>query len=99
MRQLSVLILMVGLLSSLSFAQTRAERRQNRQASRINRGLKNGSINEKEARRLEKQQSHIQKMEDKFTSDGNVSKKEKIRLEKAQDRSSRQIYRTKHNKK
>lgn len=70
--------------------------RQTNQETRIQQGIDSGSITEKEANKLEKQQNRINNVEEKFESDGVLTPKEKFRMEKTLDKSSRQIYKEKH---
>lgn len=93
----------VALLSvcatSLVFAQAetpKIDQRQGNQEKRIDQGIASGQLNEREANRLNNQQEHINKMEDKAKSDGVVTKKERKKLVKSQDRASRRIARQKH---
>lgn len=73
------------------------DKREQNQQNRIGNGIKNGSLTPEEAVRLEKQQGHIQHMENKAKADGNVTAAERARLQAAENRSSRNIYRKKHN--
>lgn len=76
----------------------RIDQRQANQERRIEQGEKSGQLNKREARRLERGQAHVQKMENKAVADGKVTAKERAKIEKAQDRQSRRIYREKHDK-
>ena len=76
----------------------RIDKRQELQERRIDQGVQSGSLNEREAARLERGQARVQKMEDKAAADGRVTAKERVRIEKAQDRQSRRIYREKHDR-
>lgn len=75
----------------------KVDQRQENQQKRIGKGIENGSLTSQEATRLEQQQTHIQHMEDKAKADGNVTAAERARLQAAENRSSRNIYRKKHN--
>jgi hypothetical protein len=83
------------LMSGLAFAQAETPRIDKRQA---NQGIASGQLNEREANRLNNQQEHINKMEDKAKSDGVMTKKERARISAAQDRASRHIVREKHDR-
>ena len=74
------------------------DQRQANQEKRIDQGIASGQLTEREANRLNKQQKHINKMEDHAKSDGVVTKKERARIHAAQDRASRNIARQKHDK-
>ncbi len=86
---------------SLAFAQAETpviDQRQANQEKRIDQGIASGQLNQREANRLNNQQEHLNKMEDKVKSDGVVTKKERARISRAQDRSSRHIARQKHDR-
>ncbi len=87
-------------VGSMAFAQANTpviDQRQSNQEKRIDQGIASGQLNEHEANRLNKQQDHINKMEDKAKSDGVVTKKERARIGAAQERASHNIARKKHN--
>ncbi len=77
-------------------ATPRVDQRQANQEKRIDKGIASGELNKRETRRLEKEQAVVDKAEDKAKADGKVTKAERRRLHKMQDRSSRDIYRQKH---
>ena len=84
---------------SIAYAQADTsgiDQRQANQEQRIDRGIASGQLTGPEANRLNNQQEHINKMEDKAKSDGVVTKKERKKLHTAQDRASRKIARQKH---
>lgn len=81
---------------ALAQSTPRIDKRQENQDARIDKGVENGQLNQKEAARLEKGQEHVQKMEDNALSDGKVTKGEKRRIEHAQDVRSKRIARQKH---
>ena len=94
---MSALVLMTG----IPFAQAETpviDQRQANQEQRIDQGIASGQLNEREANRLNKQQEHINKMEDRAKSDGVMTKKERARIVAAQDRASRHIAREKHDR-
>ena len=96
----SAALLLVCAVSSV-FAQAetpRIDQRQANQEKRIDQGIASGQLNEQDANRLNKQQVHVNKMEDKAKSDGVVTKKERARISRAQDRTSRHIARQKHDR-
>ena len=85
--------------SSLAFAEAntpKIDQRQGKQEQRVDQGIVSGQLNERETNRLNNQQEHINKMEDKAKSDGVVTKKERARIGQAQDRASRHIAKQKH---
>jgi hypothetical protein len=72
------------------------DQRQANQERRIDQGIASGQLTEREAARLNKQQDHIDNMENKAKADGVVTKKERARIHDAQDRASRSVARQKH---
>ena len=66
------------------------------QQQRIEQGLQSGALNTREASRLEREESQVERMQSRALRDGNVSDAEKARINAAQDRVSRDIYREKH---
>ncbi len=74
----------------------RIDQRQANQEQRIDRGIASGELTKPEARRLTHQENRIDKMENKAKADGVVTGQEKKHLTKAQNKTSRHIYRQKH---
>ncbi len=74
------------------------DHRQANQEQRIDQGIANGQLNQREVERLNKQQERMNAMEDKAKSDGIVTKKERARLHAAQNRASKNIHREKHDR-
>ena len=74
---------------------TEVQRNINQQ-QRIEQGLQSGQLNTREAARLEREESRVEKMEARSLRDGTQSPAEKARIDKAQNRVSRDIYREKH---
>lgn len=100
----AALIVAVG-LSADSFAQTKKtnpwsiNNRQQRQQTRIVRGVKSGELTAKETYRLEKQQVQLRRAEARFRKSGDgLSWREKYILQNRLNQSSRNIYRQKHDK-
>jgi len=92
---------MMLMTSGMVFAQAETpviDQRQANQEQRIDQGIASGQLNEREANRLNKQQEHVNKMEDRAKSDGVMTKKERARIGAAQDRASRHIAREKHDR-
>ncbi len=101
MRQMLLVISAVVLAAGMAYAQAETpgiDQRQVNQEQRIDRGIASGQLNEREAARLNKQQGHIDNMENKAKTDGVVTKKERARIHNAQDRASRHIAREKHDR-
>ena len=86
----------------LWFAQAETPGIDQRQANQERRSicaLQNGQLNAREANRLNNQQEHINKIEDKAKSDGVVTNKKNAPGSRhAQDRTSRHIARQKHDR-
>jgi hypothetical protein len=76
----------------------RIDQRQANQEQRIDQGIASGQLNEQEAARLNKQQNHIDNMENKAKADGTVTKKESAKIGHEQYRASRHIEREKHDR-
>ena len=74
-------------------------RREGRQQQRIANGIKNGSINPKEARNLERREASVQRQEqrDMAKHNGHLTKAEQRQLNRRENRISRSVYRDKHN--
>lgn len=92
---------MTVLMTGLASAQTETpiiDQRQTNQEQRIDQGIASGQLNEREARRLDRQQNHIDRMEDRAKSDGIVTRKERARIGAAQNRSSQHILKEKHDR-
>ena len=87
------------LLSGAAFADTAAEKDQQRdvnQQQRIEQGLQSGQLSTKEAGRLEREQQHVDRMQARDLKDGHVTAGEQLRLDKAQNAASADIYEQKH---
>lgn len=91
--------LLVGLVSMgavSAFAQTPADNTAQRdvnQQTRIESGLKNGSLTTREASHLEGQQARVDRLQAQDLRDGHLSPQERARLQRAQNRASRDIHR------
>jgi hypothetical protein len=66
------------------------------QQERIEQGLQSGELNTREAGRLERQESRIDRTEARDLKDGKLSPAEQARINQMQNRTSRNIYREKH---
>ena len=90
-------IILAGLVFGAATAEAgRNDKREVRQQNRISKGVENGSLNEREAKRLKRGQQRIDQAQDQAAADGDITKKEKAKLEKMQDVQSKRIYRQKH---
>jgi len=89
------------LMTRMAFAEAETpmiDQREMNQEQRIDQGIASGQLNEREANSLNKQQEHVNKMEDRAKSDGVMTKKERARIGAAQNRASRHIAREKHDR-
>ena len=83
------------LSASSQRAQADTQRNINQQ-QRISQGVKNGSLTNHEAARLEGGQSHVEAREARAGADGHVSAGEQHRILRADDRQSARIQRERH---
>ena len=85
--------ILVALASFGASAQTTADtvHRDVNQQTRIENGLKDGSLNTKEASRLESEQSRIDRLQAKELKNGKLSPQERIQLQRAQNHASKDI--------
>jgi hypothetical protein len=74
--------------------------REQNQQDRIANGEKNGTLTPGQAAHLENREQHIENQEkrDMAAHDGHLTKNEQKQLNKEQNRTSRQIYKDKHDK-
>src|SRR5207253_8162298 len=79
-----------------AFAQAGTVQRDVNQQQRIEQGLQSGSLNTREAARLEQEESRVERDQARAMQDGKLSPAEKARLAREQNRVSRDIYREKH---
>lgn len=85
-------------LSIVSMAQStpNIDRRERHQQRRIRNGVRSGSLTRREAVRLERQQARTHAQEAAAKSDGVVTGKERRHLRRREARTSRHVYRQKH---
>ncbi len=78
--------LLLSLGASASFAQTAAStvQRDVNQETRIEQGLKSGQLNTREASRLEREESKVDRLQTQALKDGKLSPAEQSRLKAAQ---------------
>ncbi len=93
-----IAIVVGGMLPLAAFADDASSvvQRDVNQQQRIEQGLKSGELTTREAAKLEREESRVDKMEANALKDGKLTDQEKRRLDNAQDRVSRDIYREKH---
>jgi hypothetical protein len=95
MKRVLLIIAVSGLCSTLSFAQERVQRVDERQISqrlRIHLGREKGKITRREAAALNREQKQLRRAEHAARSDGRMSRHECRRLELSQDRANRRIH-------
>ncbi len=83
------------LSASSQRAQAETQRNINQQ-SRINAGVKDGSLTHHEAARMENGQAHVDAREARVGADGHVSAAEQRRVARADNRQSARIHRQRH---
>ncbi len=77
----------------------RVDRREARQADRIENGIARGQLTAEEAQRLVGEQRTIHSTEAEFKADGKLTRDERTQLEALQDAASRAIFLARHNSK
>ena len=82
--------------SGAVFAQANTVQRDANQQQRIEQGLQSGSLSTREAAKLEKEETKVEKDQARAMRDGSLSPAEKARLAREQNQVSRDIYREKH---
>jgi uncharacterized membrane protein YebE (DUF533 family) len=96
-----VLTALLLLAAAPAFAQSSTpgiDQRQANQERRIDQGIESGALTQREAARMDRQQDRVDNMENRAKADGVVTKGERARIHHAQNRSSRHIYRQKHDR-
>jgi uncharacterized membrane protein YebE (DUF533 family) len=102
MKRIAAVVIGGMVLSGAAWAQGTAtpgiDKRQANQEQRIQEGVASGELTQREAKRLNRQQNRIDKMESRAKADGVVTQRERARLHRELDRSSRAIGREKHDR-
>ena len=82
-----------------AFAQTTAStvQRDVNQETRIEKGLQSGSLNTREAAKLEREESKVDRLQARSLKDGSLSPEEQAKLRAAQNQVSQDIKTAKHN--
>jgi hypothetical protein len=75
----------------------RIDKREAYQQGRIYRGVDSGQLTLREFNRLERQQARIRGAEARMKADGVYTRRERLRTNRMLNRSSRYVYRAKHN--
>jgi hypothetical protein len=78
--------------------QTDVQRNINQQ-SRIEQGVQNGSLRNKEVGNLERGQARVDRAEARAGANGHVSAGEQTRIQNKENKQSQKIFREKHNRK
>jgi hypothetical protein len=78
-------------------AMRSVQRRSDVQTRRIQQGIRRGELTRPEAGSLMRQQRRVNRAYDRALSDGRLDRHERWQLNRLQDRTSRHIYRFKHN--
>lgn len=101
----SALLLVLAFLGQTASAQSptddrnaQIDRRQTRQQSRIDQGVKSGRLTSGEAARLQQRQTNLDARQARANADGKVTRREQFRLNRGENRSSRAIFARKHNR-
>jgi len=87
-------------ITSIASAQTHTpviNHREHRQERRINQGVRSGELTHNEARHLRGDERRIREDKRMARADGRVSRGERKHLRREENRTSRAIYRKKHN--
>ncbi|HVT34990.1 MAG TPA: hypothetical protein VHE37_05380 [Nevskiaceae bacterium] len=97
----TIIAAVIGIASGSAFAQdTRAEadvQRDANQQQRIEQGLQSGQLTTREAGKLERDETRVDRMEKRDMRNGSISPAEQARLNAAQHKASADIARDRHN--
>jgi hypothetical protein len=93
-------MVLFGALALPAAAQSNREinRRKVNQQYRIAQGIRSGQLTPRETRHLEAREAHINRQERRMKADGNFTPAERARINREQNRTSRAIYRQKHDR-
>jgi hypothetical protein len=83
------------LSASSQRAQADVQRNVNQQ-QRINNGVRDGSLTNRQAAKLERGQSHVDAREARAGADGHIGANEQRRIQRADNRQSKRIYNKRH---
>jgi hypothetical protein len=98
--QIPLVFCAAALLSSAAFADTVAEKDRQRdvnQQQRIQNGMENGSLTNREASRLEAGQARTDRKVANAAADGRMGAVEQGRIRRSENRQSANVYGKKHN--
>ena len=88
----------VLVLGTIVMAEASVNGRERNQQRRIRQGVRSGELTRSEFRRLEREQARVRRHEARARSDGRFTLRERARSNRELNRSSRHIYRQKHNR-
>ncbi|MCI0661955.1 MAG: hypothetical protein L0220_12870 [Acidobacteria bacterium] len=92
-------IMVIAIFPVMGLAQGRINERQRNQHQRIHQGIRSGELTRREAHRLHSQQARIRAREYHLRrSGGEFTARERYRIQRQLNRSSRGIYRQKHDR-
>lgn len=91
-------VALFGALALPAIAQSNKEinARKENQQDRIAQGVKSGQLTPHETEHLEAREAHINRQEARMKSDGKFTPAERAKINREQNRTSRAIYRQKH---
>ena len=89
-------LILFALAGHAQTATPKVTERQANQQSRIAQGVKSGELTANETRHLETREAKIQHDKKEAKADGTVTASERAKLHREEDRTSRAIYRQKH---
>ena len=96
-RLLTSLLLVLGAAGAMAQTGTGTVQRDVNQQNRIEQGLQNGSLTTREAGKLEREESNIERQQARDLRDGKLTPRERAQLRREQDRASRDIRRDESN--
>lgn len=94
---LAIFAASMGVCTPAEAGPYKINKRQKYQKHRIKHGIRNGSLNKKEAKRLRRQQKKLNQREARLRKDG-LTKKERHSLRRQQDKLSKNIYKQKNDR-
>ncbi len=97
----TVLGISLAVIAQSTFAGTNSpaiDKKQANQKGRISQGIRSGQLTAREAARLGKQQRRIYREERRFKADGQFTRRERAKVHFDLAKSSRNIYRQKHDR-
>ena len=94
----TLVLLIAGSIALPVLAQTTASeiQRNTNQQQRIEQGLQSGALSTKEAGKLEREQTQVDRMEKNALKDGTLTSTESARIQSAQNKASKSITTQKH---